>query len=102
MGNPKEDNILNVESPFGAIVVWQSDEANTEELVGDGFWGVKHSYARVVIKEGLKRGSLVPIDKWARAVICESQEFKIRMLLERLLLDSWVWGTNVYKSILDI
>lgn len=49
---------------------------------------MKHSYARVVKKKGLKRGSLVPVNKWARAVICESQEFKIRMLLERLLLNS--------------
>lgn len=78
-----------LESLFGVIIVGQSDQVNTEEPMGDGSCKVKRSYVRVVEEEGPRRRALIPVEKWASTMICESQiEFKIGSLSERLLPES--------------
>lgn len=90
MGNPKKDNILNVRVPFDAIAIRQSKEANTKEIVGDGFCRVKHSYTSFVADEDLRKGALLLVSK-SRAVIYESQvRVQDWVNAERLLPKSWV------------
>nr|CAN65297.1 hypothetical protein VITISV_008129 [Vitis vinifera] len=65
--------------------VGQSDQVNTEEPMGDGSCKVKCSYVRVVEEEGPRRRALIPVEKWASTMICES---RIGSLSERLLPES--------------
>ena len=74
-----------LESLFGVIIVGQSDQVNTEEPMGDGSCKVKCSYVRVVEEEGPRRRALIPVEKWASTMICES---RIGSLSERLLPES--------------
>ena len=39
-----------------------------------GIYRGGRSYADVVAKEGPKNGALLPVGKWARAIICECKE----------------------------
>ena len=46
----------------------------TMNKVGMVWCSGNHSYAKVVEEEGPRKGALLLVGKWARAVICECQE----------------------------
>ena len=50
-----------------------SKEMFKESRVSKGMYRGRRSYADVVVEEGPRNGALMPIGKWARAVICESK-----------------------------
>ena len=50
-----------------------SKEKIEDSQVSKGIYRGGRSYADVVAKEGPKNGALLPVGKWARAIICESK-----------------------------
>ena len=50
-----------------------SNEMFKESQVSKGMYREGRSYANVVAEEGPRNGTLMPVGKWARAVICESK-----------------------------
>lgn len=42
--------------------------------MGNGIYRGSWSYVDVIAKEGPRKGALLPVGKYAREVICESQE----------------------------
>ena len=50
-----------------------SKEMIKDSQVSKGIYREGRSYADVVAEEGPRNGALLPVEKWARAVICESK-----------------------------
>ncbi|RVX09483.1 hypothetical protein CK203_015263 [Vitis vinifera] len=50
-----------------------SKEMFKESQVSKGMYREGRSYANVVAEEGPRNGTLMPVGKWARAVICETE-----------------------------
>ena len=50
-----------------------SKEMIKDSQVSKGIYREDRSYADVVAEEGPRNGALLPVEKWARAVICESK-----------------------------
>ena len=61
------------ESPFRSVTRTEEVEAKVKNKAGLEGCSGDRSYARVVDEEGPRKGDLLPVGKWAKAVICEGQ-----------------------------
>lgn len=65
--------VISLVQEFSAHAVSALKEAYGDFQVGKGIHKGCQSYADVVVEKGPRNEALLPVGKWARAVICESQ-----------------------------